>query len=74
MCRDFDIKTAFQLGKTLRSHLTKVKDTIPITTESSIVYSIPCSCGKVYIGEKSRRFEHRVKEHQDAWKRGDEKV
>ncbi len=41
VCRDFDIKTAFKSGKTLRSHLTKVKDTIPITTESSIVYSIP---------------------------------
>ncbi len=33
--RDFDIKTAFKSGKTLRLHLTKVKDTIPITTESS---------------------------------------
>ncbi len=40
VCRDFDIKTAFKMGKTLRSHLTKVKDTIPITTEPSIVYSI----------------------------------
>ncbi len=45
----------------LRSHLTKVKDTIPITTESSIVYSIPCSWGKVYIGETTRRLEQRVK-------------
>ncbi len=63
VCRDFDIKTAFKSGKTLRSRLTKVKDTIPITTESSIVYSIPCSCGKVYIGETTRRLEQRVKEH-----------
>ena len=38
------------------------------------MYSIPSSCGKVYIGETTRRFEHRVKEHQDACKRGDEKV
>ncbi len=50
VCRDVDIKTAFKLGKTLRSHLTKVKDSTPITTESSIEYSIPCSCGKVYSG------------------------
>ncbi len=49
VCRDFDIKTAFKSGKTLRSHLTKVKDTIPVTIESSIVYSIPCSFGKVYV-------------------------
>ncbi len=70
----FDIKTTFKSGKTLRSHLTKVKDTTPITTESSIEYSIPCSCGKVYIGETTRRLEQRVKEHQDACKRVDEKV
>ncbi len=73
VCRDFDIKTAFKSGKTLKSHLTEVKDTIPITTESSIVYSIPCNCGKVYIGE-TRRLEQGVKEHQEACRRGDEKV
>ncbi len=48
LCKDFDIKTALKSSKTLRSHLTKVKDNVPNTTESSIVYSIPCSCGKVY--------------------------
>ncbi len=48
VCRDFDIKTTFKSCKTLRSHLTKVKYIISITTESSIVYSIPCSCGKEY--------------------------
>ncbi len=38
------------------------------------MYSIPCSCGKVYIGETTRRLEQRVKEHQDACNRGDGKV
>ncbi len=61
VCRDFDIKTALKSGKTLRSHLTEVKDTITITTESSIVYSVPCNCGKVYIGETTRRLEQRIK-------------
>ncbi len=74
MCRIFGIKTAFKLGKTLRSHINKVKDTITINTESSIMYSIPCSCGKVYIGETTRRLEQKVKENQDACKRGDEKA
>ncbi len=60
-------------SKTVRSHLTKVKDTIPITTESPLVYNIPCSCGKLYIGETTRKLKQRVKEHQDACKRGDEK-
>ncbi len=38
------------------------------------MYSISCSCGKVYIGETTRRLEQRIKEQQDACKRGDEKV
>jgi hypothetical protein len=27
------------------------------------VYSIPCSCGKVYIGETGRSMKIRLKEH-----------
>ncbi len=57
------------LSKTLRSHLTKVK-----ILHTIVIHSIPCSCGRVYIGETTRRLEQRVKEHQDACKRGDEKV
>ena len=46
--------------------LTKVKDTLPMEKQSKIVYQIPCSCGKVYIGEMVRRLETRMKEHKDA--------
>ncbi len=49
VCREFDVKTAFKSGKTLISHLTKIKDTIPITIESFIVSKIPCSFGIKYI-------------------------
>ena len=31
---------------------------------SSVVYSIPCSCGKVYIRETTRRLEQRMSKHQ----------
>ncbi len=54
-------------------NLTRCFDFLP-KSSLYIVYSIPCSCGKVYIGETTRRLEQRVKEHQDACKRGDEKV
>ena len=30
MCRRFNIKTAFKSGMTLRAHLSRVKDKIPI--------------------------------------------
>ncbi len=38
VCRDFDIKTTFKSGKTLRSHLTKVKNTIPHRVIQCTVY------------------------------------
>ena len=57
-------------GRTLRSMLTKVKDTLPPGKQSNVVYRIPCSCGQVYIVETKRRLETRLKEHRDAWERG----
>ncbi|XP_029178650.1 uncharacterized protein LOC114946366 [Nylanderia fulva] len=32
--------------------------------ETPGVYRIPCSCGKVYIGETGRKISTRIKEHQ----------
>ena len=34
------------------------------------MYRIPCSCGQVYIGKAIKRLETRMKEHQDACKKG----
>ena len=33
---------------------------------SGIVYEIPCTCGKVYVGETIRRLGTRIKEHKEA--------
>ena len=35
-----------------------------------LVYQVPCSCGKVYVGETVRRLENKMKEHQDACQEG----
>ena len=51
VCRKFNIRVVFKSGRTLRSMLTKVKDTLPLGKQSNVVYRIPCSCGQVYIGE-----------------------
>ena len=50
--------------------LTKVKDTLRLGKQSNVVYRIPCSCSKVYIGETKWTLEARVKEHGDACNRG----
>ena len=48
----------------------RVKDRVPTSMKSNMVYCVPCSCGKVYIGETVRRLETRIKEHEDACKKG----
>ena len=70
MCQDFNIRTVFRSGPTLRGLLTKVKDPLPIEKQANIVYEVPCTCGQVYIGETRRRLGTRLKEHRDACKKG----
>ena len=70
VCREFNIRVVFKSGRTLRSMLVKVKDMLPVGKQSNVVYSIPCSCGQVYIGETKRRLETRLKEHRYACKKG----
>ena len=46
--------------------LTKVKDAVPVEIQDNVVYWIPCSCGKAYIGETKWRLKTRLREHRDA--------
>ena len=66
VCRTFGMKVVFRSGQSLRSTLTKVKDTLVMEKQAKVAYCIPCSCGEAYIGETVRRLETRVKEHRDA--------
>ena len=70
ICRKFNIRVVFKFRQTLRSVLAMVKDTLPIGTQSNVVYRIPCSCGQVYIGDTRRRLETRQKESRDVCERG----
>ena len=51
VCQEYNIRIVFGAGKSLKTILTKAKDRLPQEQQSNIVYKIPCSCGKVYIGE-----------------------
>ena len=66
ICSRYEIKTIFRSSHTLRRSLVSVKDRLPEETRSMVVYQVPCSCGKVYIGETKRALSVRIKEHQDA--------
>ena len=66
VCRKYGMKAIFKAERSLHSVLTKVKDPLPMEKEAKVVYQIPCSCGKSYIGETRRRLETMLREHQEA--------
>ncbi len=66
VCWDFNIRMVFRSGPTLCNLLTKAKDSLPINKQSNVVYEVPCTYGKVYIGETQCRLGTRIKEHKDA--------
>ena len=57
------LRAVFKSDTTLRSHLVRPKDTVDPPKQDGVVYRIPCECGKVYIGEKGRSVQERIKEH-----------
>ena len=71
VCRRFNIRTIFRSASTLRGQLMRVKDRDPLEKKSNVVYQVPCTCGRVYIGETKRALEVRIKEHQAATRRGE---
>lgn len=64
------MKVMFKSRQSRRSLLTKVKDPPTKKKQATVVYLIPCSCNKAYIGEIVRRREARVMEHQVACQKG----
>ena len=64
----YDIRTVFTSGSTLR-RLFRVKPPTEFNMTKNRVYSIPCSCGKIYKGETSRPLKVRLEKHWQT--RGD---
>ena len=46
-----------RIKKVFWSILTKVKNPLPVEKQANVVYEVPCSCGKVYIGETKWHLE-----------------
>jgi hypothetical protein len=53
----FQIRTIFKTKHTLRSTLMKTGPIRNAQQTKKCVYSIPCECGRCYIGETSRSLE-----------------
>jgi predicted GIY-YIG superfamily endonuclease len=56
-----NIRTIHRPTTKLRQLLVNPKDPVGLKTPG--VYSVPCECGKMYIGETGRTIETRMKEH-----------
>ncbi|KAI5635655.1 hypothetical protein NE865_11653 [Phthorimaea operculella] len=59
--RKYNIKTVFRPHTQVKYWLRSPKDKEPLSGPG--VYSIPCECGKNYIGETQRHVSTRITEH-----------
>ena len=66
ICGRYGIQTHFKGSNTIRNLLVSPKDKDPMVSKSGAIYWLQCddlSCDNEYIGETSRTFGERYKEH-----------
>ena len=69
ICKKYGIQVYFKGGKTIKNLLVLPKDKDNIKKKSNVIYWFRCDkidCEEEYIGESSRTFEVRYKEHLKA--------
>ena len=71
ICSPYDIRTVFTSGSTLRRYIFRVKPPTEFNMTKNCVYSIPCSCGKIFKGETDCPLKVRLEEHRKAVVRGE---
>ena len=68
-CSNYGVQVYFKGGINIKNLLVTPKDKYPMLTKSWVIYSYNCGrveCDEEYIGESSRTFGDRFKEHQQA--------
>ena len=68
-CNKYGVQVFFKGGVTIKSLLMAPKDQNPMLKRSDVIYKYTCDrveCDEEYIGESSRTFGERFKEHQKA--------
>jgi hypothetical protein len=65
--RDFPAAEAKVIFSTQRIPIPPLKDRMPLTAQSNVIYTFVCSCGSSYIGRTKRRLQQRIKEHLPKW-------
>ena len=68
-CSNYGVQVYFKGGTIIKNLLMAPKDEDPMMKKSGVIYSYKCGrveCDEEYIGESSRTFGERFKEHQKA--------
>ena len=68
-CSNYGVQVYFKGGTTIKNLLMAPKDIDPMMKRSGVIYSYKCGrveCNEEYIGESSKTFGERFKEHQKA--------
>ena len=69
----FDINLVAKADNNLKmSIFSKVKDKTPLLQQSGVVYEVPCTCEKRYLGKTVQRLGNRARQHINAIKSGDQ--
>ena len=66
ICRKYGFQTHFKGNRTIKNILVKPKDKDPLDRMNGAIYWYQCgelACDEEYIGETSRTFGERYKEH-----------
>jgi len=61
MLTKHNIKSVALPPRKIFNYLPPVEDALGLRTPG--IYSIPCECGRVYIGQRGRSIQTRIKEH-----------
>jgi hypothetical protein len=60
----YNIKAVFKTRQTLRSFLTRTRPHREVQDMRQCIYSIPCECGRCYIGETGRPLGVRTRTYE----------
>jgi hypothetical protein len=66
----YNIRAIFKTKHTLRSSLMKTRQERDPLQTAQCIYSIPCECGRSYIGETGRPLAVQLREHRHNLKQG----
>ncbi|CAG5100660.1 Protein of unknown function [Cotesia congregata] len=59
-----DILPAFYNIRTIGDIYSRLKDKTPLGQASELVYKIPCSCAKLYVGQTRQYLSKRLHKHR----------